>query len=57
MKLSYRGHSYETRNNAVASNVEVQGQYRGVKAALHSARLPVQHDNQLTYRGVRYTGG
>ncbi len=57
MKLSYRGHSYEANTNTVASNVEVQAQYRGVKTTLQDARVPVQHHSRLTYRGVRYTGG
>jgi len=57
MQLSYRGHNYEANTNAVASNVAIEGHYRGVKATLHEARVPVQHRNQLTYRGVRYVGG
>ena len=58
MKLFYRGHSYTAHTNPVpATDVVVEGKYRGANVTWHNKQARVKHVSQLTYRGVRHIGG
>ncbi|MEA5470831.1 DUF4278 domain-containing protein [Spirulina sp. 06S082] len=58
MKLFYRGHSYTAHTHIIpATDVTVEGKYRGANITWHNKQARVKHSDQLTYRGVRHTGG
>jgi hypothetical protein len=57
MKLFYRGHNYNAHNNAIETETtKVTGTYRGVKANFKHQQSKVEHNRNLTYRGVNYSG-
>ncbi|MEM9538570.1 MAG: DUF4278 domain-containing protein [Cyanobacteria bacterium P01_E01_bin.42] len=58
MKLFYRGQSYTAHTKTVpATDVTVEGKYRGANITWNNKHARVKHANELTYRGVRHTGG
>ncbi|MEM9538569.1 MAG: DUF4278 domain-containing protein [Cyanobacteria bacterium P01_E01_bin.42] len=58
MKLFYRGQSYTTQTNTIpATNVVVEGKYRGANVTWQNKQARVKHSDRLVYRGVRCTVG
>lgn len=57
MKLSYRGHTYDSHPTIVEdTEMLVEGKYRGNPATLHLAKKQASRraPRHLTYRGVKF---